>query len=410
MQPLFIGIRETILKMVPFVFSVFSFIAYAGDKKPCKEDTRREKRKCPVEVTIAPFNICDSPKGLTSALDKDFECLKIPNSKEIGYFGPGNNVNKNYIYKYLTESAKKTVYGSSKSLDWAFNEKKTMPLKAGAGLNINQYGKFLPDLSIKASKDSSVTILVSVTNAHFVRIPNIEKALKDQIYDSKPDDASYRDAQYVIAEMCRNDTFVSVDSLVGTIEVTISSDNKNLLDGVAGVKNLAGVTFSVSKNKDGSSTLKSTEAVLAVKYVESSDVVTQVCEPCKEAQSLINSSDFIVKESDSDVDTRMNITYGDRVVLSASGQIWAGVLATGKNGPKGWNDISDDKKFPFPGSYPYGLIGKIDGSYFYVGDGKDWTYQGKGGTLLLRTNDDAPGGGDGSFNVKVEVWRDKCVK
>ena len=46
----------------------------------------------------------------------------------------------------------------------------------------------------------------------------------------------------------------------------------------------------------------------------------------------------------------------DGVVLSASGSIWAGVVATFSNGPEGWNNLDNDPKFPLPGTNPYCLL------------------------------------------------------
>lgn len=120
---------------------------------------------------------------------------------------------------------------------------------------------------------------------------------------------------------------------------------------------------------------------------------------------LIDEQEITVPESSAGVDTGIELERQDRLVISASGQIWAGVPFTGANGPRGWNNVELDPKFPLIGSHPYSLIGKLDGRYFYVGDGVDRFYFGSGSRLMLRTNDDTPGGGSGAFTVLVQQWR-----
>jgi hypothetical protein len=111
-----------------------------------------------------------------------------------------------------------------------------------------------------------------------------------------------------------------------------------------------------------------------------------------------------------DIDTGIDIGPGDQVDIKATGQIWAGVCLTGKNGPEGWNNIDNDPKFPLAGSRPYALIGKLGagGSYFYIGSDKKLTDdsetpRGERKRLFLRTNDDMPGNGTGSFQVQITI-------
>jgi hypothetical protein len=129
--------------------------------------------------------------------------------------------------------------------------------------------------------------------------------------------------------------------------------------------------------------------------------------PASAAEFLVDhKSDLLVAEADSDVDTRLHIRTGDRLVVKADGQIWSGVWGAGNNGPKGWNNTDCDRKFPLPCSYPYSLLGKIGGgSYFYIGDSYDKVHAGNSGRLYLRINDDSPGGGSGSFRADIEVYR-----
>lgn len=81
---------------------------------------------------------------------------------------------------------------------------------------------------------------------------------------------------------------------------------------------------------------------------------------------LVVNTAFIVPESSADVDTNIDVQDGDYIIVNAWGQIWAGVWLTGANGPRGWNNISNDPKFPLVGSHPYALIGKLDNTYFYM--------------------------------------------
>lgn len=117
-----------------------------------------------------------------------------------------------------------------------------------------------------------------------------------------------------------------------------------------------------------------------------------------------------VPESSSAVDTGLVYLPGDTATVTAAGQIWAGVILTGNNGPAGWTDYGGcQSKFPLPCAYPYSLIGTLDngGSYFYVGNGSTLgsAQLTKPSWLWLRTNDDAPGNGSGAFSVTIQVQR-----
>lgn len=145
----------------------------------------------------------------------------------------------------------------------------------------------------------------------------------------------------------------------------------------------------------------------------------------------------LVPELSSGVDTGLTLVPGDTVTFTASGQIWAGVILTGTNGPLGWTDYDGcQSKFPLLCAPPYSLIGYLDndGGYFYIGSGggaaqppyPTLSPSGVIGTrisdlypdppplnllnapaeLVLRTNDDAPGNGSGAFSVNIQVNRD----
>jgi hypothetical protein len=47
----------------------------------------------------------------------------------------------------------------------------------------------------------------------------------------------------------------------------------------------------------------------------------------------------------------------------------------------------------------------VDGRYFYVGQHKEFTYQGNESNLYLSINDDVVGNGSGAFKVTVTVSR-----
>lgn len=149
-------------------------------------------------------------------------------------------------------------------------------------------------------------------------------------------------------------------------------------------------------------------------------VVISGCLPGGPTERLVIDQNVIVKESDSNVDTVIDIMQGDRILFSASGSIWAGVALTGTNGPDGWgNYFANDPKFPLQSPdilgqtvHPYSLIGRFGTRYFNIGSGLELSgNQSKKlivnptMRLYLRTNDDSPGNGDGEFNVNIKVYR-----
>jgi hypothetical protein len=128
-------------------------------------------------------------------------------------------------------------------------------------------------------------------------------------------------------------------------------------------------------------------------------------------QVLVADMWFTVRESDSDVDTGLDIAPGDDIAFEATGDIWAGVALTDRNGPAGWANVDHDPKFPLHSgadAHPFALLGTFDGTeYFYIGARRDRAPASPDGTrrLLLRINDDSPGNGDGEFQCRVQVWR-----
>jgi hypothetical protein len=114
---------------------------------------------------------------------------------------------------------------------------------------------------------------------------------------------------------------------------------------------------------------------------------------------------FFVDESQSgELDTGLFIDTGQRLVINATGAIWAGVWLTGNNGPQGWLGWKAGKDSPLPGAPPFSLLARLDSRLMYIGGGQDFVYQGPGSKLYLSINDDKPGNGNGAFEVTVQVY------
>lgn len=134
--------------------------------------------------------------------------------------------------------------------------------------------------------------------------------------------------------------------------------------------------------------------------------------PCEERTVIVNTS-VTVPESSPEVNTGVDVSAGDCLTLVSSGSIWAGVLLTGNNGPNGWTNVDHDPKFPLhqgPDAHPYALIGMLrlpdgSGEWFFVGTQKAFQHQGAEARLILRTNDDTPNNGSGSFTTNIIVRR-----
>ena len=113
-----------------------------------------------------------------------------------------------------------------------------------------------------------------------------------------------------------------------------------------------------------------------------------------------------IHESNTRVDSGLDVGPDEWLALTGGGEIWAGVFFTGGNGPQGWNSIEHNAAFPLPGSRPFSLLGILDSQNFYIGNSnatanKFTTPQ----RLFLRTNDNVPGNGNGAFNCLAQVWR-----
>jgi hypothetical protein len=107
------------------------------------------------------------------------------------------------------------------------------------------------------------------------------------------------------------------------------------------------------------------------------------------------------------------VSQNDRVVVTAGSSIWSGMWGEQRWSPLGKTTSSifnsmyaDNAMYPLPGARKYGLLLKMDGSYWatgtsYVRFASSSTTQ----NVALRINDDVPGNGNGCFSVNVRVYR-----
>lgn len=117
-----------------------------------------------------------------------------------------------------------------------------------------------------------------------------------------------------------------------------------------------------------------------------------------------------VPESASWIDTGIDIQEGDRIDFFASGEIWAGVLFTGGNGPEGWVGwVQTGSNWPYnnaPDAFSFCLIGQLGANIFRIG--RRLTHIALGDTtqrLYVGINDDVPGNGSGEFSCRIVVRR-----
>ncbi|MCA0456701.1 MAG: thiol-activated cytolysin family protein [Chloroflexi bacterium] len=108
------------------------------------------------------------------------------------------------------------------------------------------------------------------------------------------------------------------------------------------------------------------------------------------------------------VDTGIYVARGDSVTITATGQIWAGVWATGTNGPEGWRSWKAGASYPLPNEAPHQLIAGLNNSNWRpIGSGTTFEAN-NAGNLWLGLNDDNPYNGNGDtnyFRVNVTVSR-----
>ena len=137
--------------------------------------------------------------------------------------------------------------------------------------------------------------------------------------------------------------------------------------------------------------------------------------------SDLETFDLSIPEYTTSVMLPTEIKPGDRVRLIPSGAIFAGVLLTGNNGPGGWDALDTALKFPLPGDHPFCLLYRLlpdgmppDGHAVGAAPWRrlpaeiGFVYQNSiahNGRIEFRTNDDAPGNGNGAFSCRVEIRR-----
>jgi hypothetical protein len=165
-------------------------------------------------------------------------------------------------------------------------------------------------------------------------------------------------------------------------------------------------------NTGGIALLRENRGVEVDRYRYPTYAIPPIPGPGPGLKQLIVDRTITVPESRADIDTGIDLAPNDDYAFEAGGDIWAGVIFTGRNGPAGWNNVDHDPKFPLhegPDAHPFCLIGKFGatGTYFYIGNGlgrRTFVDQ-LSRRLFLRTNDNVPANGNGAFTCRVLVWR-----
>jgi hypothetical protein len=124
-----------------------------------------------------------------------------------------------------------------------------------------------------------------------------------------------------------------------------------------------------------------------------------------------------VPPSNADVDTGLDIETGDIITVIATGSVWTGYCFSGRNSADGLAN-SGNADYPLETAHEQALIGRVGtGSYFEIGSGPSGQFHvpphinnNPPGRLFLRTNDNNPGNGSGSFNVTVTITRPQLVR
>jgi len=109
--------------------------------------------------------------------------------------------------------------------------------------------------------------------------------------------------------------------------------------------------------------------------------------------------------------TGITVTAGDTVDVRGTGEIWAGVWFTGRNGPSGWGELAPHQPgWPVPNEYKFSLICGFDGDSW-----ESWKFAGAHNSfanshstprqLFVGINDNDLSSGDGAFEVRVDVKR-----
>lgn len=114
----------------------------------------------------------------------------------------------------------------------------------------------------------------------------------------------------------------------------------------------------------------------------------------------------VCEQLGNDIYLPFEVRRDDLVRVTATGDIWSGVLFQGRTGPEGRRENADTMRYPMPGVPKFALLVRMDGGYRYAGNsftrtaGSVFSQQ-----LAFRVNDDVAGNGNGCFRVDVRVYR-----
>lgn len=123
------------------------------------------------------------------------------------------------------------------------------------------------------------------------------------------------------------------------------------------------------------------------------------------APSLVKSDVVAVCESHYDVDALTDLRPGDRLVVQASGTIWAGWWFIGRNGPQGLWFPGGSWDYPAPNEPAAGLLLRAGGGYRFVGAGTSIVSTEPAARLYFRINENVSGNGNGCFAVSYQQYR-----
>ncbi len=166
-------------------------------------------------------------------------------------------------------------------------------------------------------------------------------------------------------------------------------------------------------------------ALIAVSAALGMSLLTTSAAQAGEVIEKVMDENFQVSESSSGEDTGFDVRSGDRLVITGGGKIKSGLFGQDWVFPDGGNQNDTRAELPLNQSTlydktcagwfgarhrcspSYSLIGVFGGHprYFLIGSSYDSVYTGETSRLRLRTNDDAPGGGEGAFTADVQVYR-----
>jgi hypothetical protein len=122
---------------------------------------------------------------------------------------------------------------------------------------------------------------------------------------------------------------------------------------------------------------------------------------------------FVDPQATTELDTGISLQPGQALEVRADGDIWAGDLLQGRNGPDGLDALVDDASWPLHtglsgAANKFCLLGRLNGD-FAIGSHfprQQWMYH-EPRDLFLRINDFGPGDGNGAFVVRVDVFGPK---